>query len=101
MPTPPRLSRFGEYCAEQTRRHGLAFDDSHLYPGFARFFNSRERVRVVFSHGETCCGWVSATTGTSPQFLLVRDSRSVGSSRLLGRDDRIVAVKRGRKYQEV
>ena len=101
MYTPPRLTRFGEYCARQTRRFGAAFTCAGLPPSIVPYFNSGERVRVEFAHGETLTGTVSVTTGWAPQFLLMRTSRSIGSTHLISDRDRIVAVKRGRRYVAV
>lgn len=100
MPTPPRLSPFGEYCSRQIERWGLRFNDRGLRPKYVPYFNSGERIRVDVS-GEIVTGTVSATTGYSPQFMLMRNSRSVGSRRLLSESDEILAVQRNGKYVPV
>ncbi len=81
------------------------FDPSTLAGQFVPYFhgrhNDRVRVRVRFSHGEELTGTIGITTGWRPCFLLMRRSNAYGSSYTLGTQDRIVAVKHGRTYQEV
>ena len=89
-----------EYLESKTRQYGNEFDASDLAPQFAPYYHSRyNRVKVQFSYGEIRTGWIGATTGWKPAFLLMAQSRSIGSSDLLGQNDRIIAVKTGGKYR--
>lgn len=92
---------FSRYCARKVAEWGDRFDDAELYPAFVPYFNSGERVRVRFSHGEERTGTIGATAGWRPAFLLVLTSRSLGSPFVLTAGDEVVAVKRGRKYVKV
>lgn len=62
-------------------------------------YGTNVRVRVVNEKtGYERTGTVSRTTGWSPALLLMHRSNDNGSSDVLGPDDRIVAVKRGKSY---
>ena len=82
-------------------------DRSELASQFARYYESGDRVRVRFgwakddADGGELTGTVSKTTGWRPSYMLMRTARSMGSSDLLGADDKVIAIKRGRKYMAV
>lgn len=95
--TPDALK---ESLARGKSEHGERFDTSDLAPQFAPYFNG-PRVKIWFDGGYTKCGRVSRTTGWRPSYLLMISSRAHGSPYLLGSKDKIVAVKRGRKYVAV
>jgi hypothetical protein len=92
------VSRFDDYWA----RRGEGRDGSRLDPEFIHWFNTRDRVRVRRTYPDGTVwertGWVSATTGWRPMFLLMARSNSTGSSDLLDGRDRVVAVRRGGRY---
>jgi len=95
------MSALDDYLARGVARHGDKFDPSALADQFKPYFGTGKRIRVRFSYGEELTGTVGATTGWRPAFLLMRRSNSQGSPWLLGPDDKIVAVKRGRHYVDV
>lgn len=66
-----------------------------------RAYRSDIRVRVEnIETGHVRTGIVSRTTGWVPALLLIHRSNDIGSSDVLGPQDRITAVKRGRRYIE-
>lgn len=92
------MTRFEEYCARGVQRHG----DRFKVPTGAAFIDAfnkgpeyRVKVRTVFASGDVHerWGYVSATTGWAPAFLLMHRRGAHGSSDLLydGRDEIIDA----------
>ena len=77
--------------------YGKKFDPSALDPRFVPFYEGGERIKI-----ETCgmvvTGTIGITTGWKPCFLLMRTSRSIGSSYTLDKKDKILGVKRTRGY---
>ena len=94
-------SKFNDYCARQRAKYGERFSPVGLSFQFRAYFNSGERVRVRFGYGEELTGTIGVTTGWQPVFLLMRTSRSIGSSWTLGDRDQVIARKVGRKYVPV
>jgi hypothetical protein len=86
-----------DYLKRKRYEHGLKFDSSDLDSRFEEFYHTGQRIKVE-AYGETQFGTVGATTGWKPSFLLIHNSRCLGSSTLLGPDYKILAVKRGREY---
>lgn len=88
-----------QYIARK-KREFPSFDPSALAPQFWPYFGTDTRIRVERTHDsvplEECCrtrtGRVGITTGWRPVFLLIHRSSDHGSSYMLGRDDKIVAV---------
>jgi hypothetical protein len=95
------VSRYADFIARGKARYGDRFSPPPAASRFARYMDSQQRIRVRFSYDEELTGTVSATTGWQPVFLLMRTSRSMGSSNTLGDGDQVVAVQQGRKYIEV
>jgi hypothetical protein len=92
-------SRYDDYIARKTAEYGDRFDASDLAPQFVRYFNSQERIRVDSHGGEHVrTGRVSVTSGWRPAFMLMHRSSDLGSSDVLGADDKIIAVQHGREY---
>lgn len=92
------MSPFEEYLARKLRHYGTKFDTSDLDKRFIPFYNSGQRIKVDFGHGEVRSGTVGITTGWKPTFLLMLRKNSLGSSWTLGFNDRIVAVQRGGRH---
>ena len=67
---------------------------STLAKKFEHYYESGERIRVRFSHGEEKTGTVGKTTGWKPVYLLVPRADSRGSSDVLTDKDIVLAVKR-------
>jgi hypothetical protein len=85
--------------------HGDKFDASDLDPRFARYYFSKERIKIKDSSvgdigNQVLTGTVGKTTGWKPVFLLMRNSRSVGSSTVLNNYCEIIGVqqKGSKKY---
>lgn len=73
--------------------HGDKFDASDLDERFARYYFSKERIKVsIDGEKEVQFGTVGKTTGWKPAFLLMRSSRAMGSSVILGRNYCILGV---------
>lgn len=99
--TTETATKFEQYLDRKRREYGERFNDSELAPGFVRYFNTGERIRVRTSYGAVITGTVGVTTGWRPCFLLMPRSDSRGSSETLSVRDAVVAVKRGRGYVAV
>jgi len=84
------MQSFSEYLGRARWKHGSQFDPSLLDRRFVPYFESGERISVKFSWGEVKRGTIGVTTGWKPVFLLMRTSRSMGSSDTLGRQETIV-----------
>ena len=67
------------------------FDDSDLSKQFIPYFESGQRI-IVTSYGEVKRGYVGVTTGWKPCFLLMNNTRSMGSSDTLSDKDEIVGT---------
>lgn len=94
------LTAYESFLERKQREYGEKFDASDLDLRFASFLHSETRIKVE-AYGQIQTGTVGVTSGWKPAFLLMHNSRCIGSSTLLGRDYKIVAVKRGTKYQAV
>jgi hypothetical protein len=95
------MSRYADFIARGKARHGERFSPPPAADRWAPYMDSQQRIKVRLSYDEELTGTVSATTGWQPVFLLMRTSRSMGSSNTLGDGDQVVAVQQGRKYIEV
>lgn len=87
------MTRYDEYCARQRARHGAKFDTSGLAPQFVAAFNAGDTFRVKIDAGyeKPIWGYVAATTGWRPSFMLMRHRGQRGSSDLLRAEDKILA----------
>lgn len=96
----------GSYHYSPGDREGHLMDYSSLDAAgqFKPYFRGpRIKVTTTYPDGETFTrfGTVGVTTGWRPVFLLMKRSDSVGSSDVLGPDDKVVAVKTGSHYRPV
>ncbi len=88
-------TKYDNYCNRLRAEHGGKFSPAELAPQFVEAFNrgDRFRVKVRFIYGATHedrWGYVSATTGWRPCFLLIRPRGQIGSSETLGANDQII-----------
>jgi hypothetical protein len=96
-------NNYQEYLERKSRQAGTRFDASNLAPQFIPYFESQQRIEVEFRRGPHVLyygrGRVGVTTGWKPVFILMPRIDSIGSSEVLGDDDKIVKVipERGRK----
>lgn len=88
---------YSELVARGKARHGDQFDDSGLAPQFRRYYESGQRIRVQ-SGDFVRTGTVGVTTGWRPAFLLMHRSNASGSWDVLGPNDVVTHVQRGREY---
>ena len=94
------MSKYTDYIARKRAEYGERFDPSELDPRFAPYFDNGERVRVA-TYGLVLTGTIGVTTGWRPAFLLIRRKTDRGSSWVLGANSHVLAVKRGKGYQEL
>jgi len=92
------MTEYAEYLERKRAEYGTKFDPSNLVNEFAVYFRG-PRVKVQFGTGEVKFGRIGVTTGWRPVFLLMKDSRSHGSSNTINKGDHIVAIQSAnRKY---
>jgi hypothetical protein len=88
--------------ADVRRQHGDKADVSRIATHLLPYYRTGQRVRVVttYNNGETFerTGTISRTAGWQPALMLMHRSNASGSWDLLGADDKVVAVQRGRTY---
>jgi hypothetical protein len=104
MGSPNGQRNYEDFIERAKRLWGDKFDDSDLAPQFIPYFGTGQRIKIAGPRGVNggeITGTVGVTTGWKPVFLLMRTSRSIGSSETLRRDDSIVAFQRGRFYNPV
>lgn len=77
------MTKYEVMLARRRKEYARHFDSSKLFERWIPAYNSGERIRVRFPDGETKTGTVGVTFGWIPRFLLVRNSRSLGSSDVL------------------
>lgn len=90
--------QFSDFVKEKEKYFegsGHYFDISDLCPKFISHFGENYRIKVVDKWGEIHTGYVGITTGWKPSFLLVYNSRSLGSSILLNDDYEIIKIFKG------
>lgn len=86
------------YFLAHKRSNDPRFDASDLDERFVPYLRSGQRIKVEV-YGRTITGTVGITTGWKPVFLLMRTSRSIGSSDILDKRAKLLAVKVGREYR--
>lgn len=83
---------YRDYATGKFAEYGSKFDETNIAENFKPYFESGERIEVKLSWGEVKRGRVSVTTGCKPSFLLMLTQRSLGSSILLTKKDRVLKV---------
>ncbi len=88
-------TKFNQYLFRRMAEHGDKFNSGDLNRVFVPAFNSERRVTVSFrnENGEEIdrkSGYIGATTGWKPVFLLLASKRSSGSSDTIGGFDVVV-----------
>ena len=85
------MNNFTDLVNRRTAQYGDKFDVSDLDKRFIAYYQNGQRIKV-----ETCgmvmTGTVGVTTGWKPAFLLMRTSRSMGSSWILGTESKLLSV---------
>lgn len=103
----PRYDRrsYADLVDRGRAQHGARFSEASLEPSFVRWYESGDRVRVRHTYPSgsitEATGTIGATTGWRPAFLLMHSTRSRGSSYVIGPNDAVIAVRRGRHYEPV
>jgi hypothetical protein len=92
------MTKLNDYLNRKRAEYGDKFDSSGLDQRFAAFYGSGQRIKVD-DCGQVLTGTVGVTTGWRPVFLLMRSTRSIGSSVTLGPATKVLAVKVGRAYR--
>jgi hypothetical protein len=90
------MNSMTELVNRKTAQYGNKFDPSGLDKRFITYYQTGQRIKV-----ETCgmimTGTVGVTTGWKPAFLLMRTSRSMGSSWILGTESKLLSVQASHK----
>lgn len=76
----------------ETLINGHKLDTSELASKFTSFYESKQRIIVKTPYGETIRGYVGKTTGWRPSYILLNNTRSLGSSELLNNKYEIVGT---------
>jgi len=77
------MSRYTDMVARKTREHGDKFSAASLNPAFIDAYNNGDRYRVLvrsFPSEKPIWGYIEATSGWVPCFLLIRRRGQHGSS---------------------
>lgn len=94
------MRSFADFLAWKRAEYGARFDDSGLDRRFVTLYESGRRCKVA-TLGTTVTGTIGITAGWRPCFLLMRTSRSIGSSYLLDSSAVLVGLKSRRGYVAV
>lgn len=92
---------YTELINRKQAEYGEKFDTSELSQQFVRYYNNGQRIKVKTRWDEELTGTIGVTTGWKPVFLLMRTSRSIGSSTTLTNEDKIIAGKVGNVYRSI
>lgn len=95
------MRSYQDMLARRKNEFGDHFDASALASQFIKYYESQERIKVLFSDGSTECGTIGVSTGRIPCFLLIRRVTDMGSSNVLAVTDKVIAVQRGKKYYPI
>jgi hypothetical protein len=88
------MTKFEDLIDKKCKEYGSKFDDSELATQFIPYYNNGKRIKVL-DYGTVVSGTVGVTTGWKPVFILIRTSRSLGSSYTLSSKNEIIGeVKR-------
>jgi len=79
------MTKYENHIAMKKLEYGNKFSAIDLDKRFIKYFNSGQRIKVTFSYGESESGTVGVTTGWKPVFLLIKTTRSLGSSTFLNK----------------
>lgn len=89
------MTHYEETMLAKRSQYGSKFDCSELAavsPEIREAYNSHHRIRIQFPDNSTADGYVGLTTGWRPAFILLYNKRSIGSSIVLGPNDRVVRI---------
>lgn len=77
---------------------GHKLDTSDLALKFSEYHETGQRIIVKTPYGETLRGYVGVTTGWKPSYLLLNNTRSLGSSELLNDQYEIIGTLNKYRY---
>ncbi len=83
---------YKEYVNNKLKQYGNKFDTSDLNGEFIPYFENGERITVEFNSGEIKRGSIGVSSGSKPVFLLMLTKRSVGSSYIITKKDKIKRI---------
>lgn len=92
------MTRYDDFIRRKRAEYGDKFDPSELAPQFIESFNNGQCIRVAFAALGIMSGVVRVTIGSRPTFIMNGRGKDSDYSFRLRRFDKIIAVKRGRKY---
>jgi hypothetical protein len=88
---------FSDFLKRKKQEYGSKFDPSDLVKDFIPYYENGKRIKVdMYIEGKVVSGTVGVTMGWKPAFLLMRTSRSVGSTYILTKKDKIVGEVKSR-----
>ena len=85
------MKNYQSYLDSKKQQYGEKFDSSNLNPAFIPYYENQKRIEVDFGD-DKIRGRIGVTTGWKPCFLLMRTTRSIGSSWTIGKTAKIVKV---------
>jgi hypothetical protein len=86
------MNKYQQFTERKQREYSEKFDPSELAPQFVPHYNTGQRVIILTKYGETKRGYIGVTTGWKPCFLLMNNTRSIGSSETLSAADQIIGT---------
>lgn len=89
------MTRYENYVNRKKVEYGEKFSDENINKAFITAFNNGDtfRVKVDFGYDKPIWGYIGATTGWKPCFLLLRKRGQHGSSETISQDAKIIDYK--------
>ena len=90
------MNKYERYINRAKSNHGDKFRDSRLNRNFIHAFNEGDSYRVLVDFGyddKPVWGYIGATTGWKPCFLLLRRRGQHGSSETIDENCKIIKTK--------
>ena len=89
------MRNYQEAIERGKREHGEKFTEIDLNKDFIPYYENQARIEVEFTWGKTkeiLRGRVGITTGWKPCFLLMKTTRSLGSTDLLTKNAKFLRI---------
>ncbi len=91
------IKNYDDFLWRKEREYGSKFDSTDLNVDFIPYYESNVKIEVSFRDKdgieyEVKRGRIGITTGWKPCFLLMLTRRSLGSSWIIGPNDKVIRV---------